>query len=950
MFDIVCTFMTKVLPMQIRRLSISLLLLLLGSILAAQAADPAGTRWPGPLRDTGVVPSASMQRLRALGARSNAGSSFYITETGKEGFFEEDPADHHTPDDSAMTLVTAAGERFKRVTGNGTVDARWFGAIPNDGKDDQPAIQRALDFCAAHSSGYGTVHLDVGVFTLGAPLLMYRWVGTAYAFQGTNLEGESSFWPASGSGTVLQCKFKDKFAIGVQLGKGNRITRIKISGQFHPPYKDAMHFYNSTFEEFRDSTCRDTNYSPFAGIVIDPFSNSVHQVPDDGGYPGYREWYRGNGSLSGSTGIEIEDVSIEGFVVGVCSSPNSFTRNAELTNIDKIQFSNTKLCISGSQDQEKGNIVTNLGCWGITHTIFATGLYGAHTPGNWTIENANIAGSVNRLIYNPQAGYFGSHFRNIFAESLGRLGTIYSNQGTIFESSEIGFAYYATDDHQYLFPQLDCSGVTFIGCDLRMYGTFKPITISGSPNFIGCGFETVPFADYSSGSYPTFTLCTIGDLKTELGVSGTREMYQPAAWQSFAYGNYSVAYWIAKLNIDNPQPAIAYPLHSADVVTTIRTTQNSGGFRSATVTINPDETGRVRKGDVICTSPDDKTQGIIGTVSAVNALQVTIDYIPAWMEEGQSFHLSVFLPMLNMTFLGDLKAGSTIITNVVVDMGDLNRFIQLGGLMRCSKFSNEKGDPAYQQSMFRIVAFDPAARTVTLDQPAARTMQGVFFANGDAVKDLHSERSGPGFSYLDKNGATTILQEGGHLYIRDPASGRTLTYRVKRSGYYNAAHNDDPRQAAWQRESVLDTIYKRNDSVLYQKDGVEYLAFRENISSAAADAAVALTDAAPPVAAAVGDGAGQGARVVVTGTEGSGIITVTGGASAAPNGVICTIGLPGTSAGSGFSSIVLSPNDSTAADCRVYATKDGAHRFTLHLSGNGLAAHVIYQWTYLLTR
>jgi hypothetical protein len=893
--------------------------------------------------DTAFVPTVTMPALRALTTRTAPGSIYYLAETGKQGFFQEDPSDHITPDDSVMTVVTLAGDRFKRVTTGGTVNAAWFGAIPDDGKDDQAAIQRALDFCTAHSSRYGTVHLDAGIFTLDGPLLLYRWTGASYAFQSTNLEGESSFWPASGSGTMLQCKFKDKFAVGVQLGKGNRITHIKITGLFHPPYKDARHFYNMSFEEFRDSTCRDSDFSPYSGIVIDPFSNSVNQLPKDGGYPGYRAWYRGTGQRSGSTGIQIEDVSIDGFVIGVCSSPNSFTRNAELTYINKIQFSNTKLCISGSEDQEKGNVVTNLGCWGVTHTIFATGLYGARTPGNWTIENANIAGSVNRLIYNPQAGYFGSHFKNIFAESLGRLGTIYSNQGTVFESSELGFAYYTSDDHQYLYPQLDCSGVTFIGCDLRMYGTFKPVTISGSPNFIGCAFETVPFANYASGGpCPTFTRCTVGDWKTALGVSGTQEIYQPNVCQSFAYGTYSVSSGIARLTVDNAQPAMAYPLHSSGAVTAIRATENSGGFREAKVAIARGEAGRIKKGDVICTGPEDYKQGIIGTVSNLAAGEVTIDYVPTWVQDGEPFHLSIFLPMVNMAFLGDMREGSNVITNVTVDMGDLDTFIQLGGLMRCSQFIDQKSDPPYQASMFRILSYNAAARTVTLDRPAARTMQGVFFSNSDAVKDIHSEHLGSGFSYLDKNGASAILEAGGHIYVRDPASGLTLAYRVIQSGYYNAAHYNDPRQARWQRESVLDTIYKRNDSVLYRKDGVEYLAFTDGYSCETGHLAGRHT---AHIAVVAGAGAGQGAQVEVKGTEWAGMLTVTPGVSGVSNGLICTIDLA-----TAETCLVVTPNSAAAADCRVYVTRDEAGRFSLHLSGTGLIPHRVYQWTYLARR
>jgi hypothetical protein len=547
---------------------------------------------------------------------------------------------------------------------------------------------------------------------------------------------------------------------------------------------------------FKDPTCRDTNFSPYSGIVIDPFSNNEKQMPGDGGYPGYAAWYRGNGSKSGSTGISIEDVSINGFVVGICSSPNSFTRNAELTNINKIQFENTKLCISGSQDQEKGNIVTNLGCWGTTHTVFATGLYGDRTPGNWYIENCNIAGYVNRLVYNPQASYFGSHFRNIFCEMLGRFGTISSNQGTVVEASEFGFAYYSEHTGQYLSPQVDCQGVTFIGCNIRMYGTYKPVTLSGASVYSGCSFETLPFSDYTTQLSPVFVECRVLDHSYQLGVTSPRNMYAPQASKSFVYGNYSLVTKTSTLTINSPGPGAAYPLDLLSNATTLNIVA-ANGTRSAVVAFRPGEAGRVRVGDIICPNPGDNIQlGVIGTVTAVTGSNFTIQYIPDWVQSGQSLHISVFLPLYNMTFLGDITAGSNKITNVRTDFGTLDNFIATGGLMLCNKFINTQCNPAWRNSMFRILAYDASSRTITVDQPATATVKGAYFANGNSVKDLHVENYGEGFSFLNNYGGTEILQEGGHIYSAD-ATGRTISYLVTKSGFYNAAANNDTRQAQW---------------------------------------------------------------------------------------------------------------------------------------------------------
>lgn len=723
----------------------------------------------------------------------------YLTDAGRQGIFTADDNDKQSPDDSAMVLVTNSGKRFRRVTNNGTVDARWFGAVPGDGLDDWAAIQKAVDFCTNFGDKYTTVHLGPGVYTISQPIMLYRLAGNGYGFHSTNLEGESSFWESSGNGTTIQCTFKDKFAIGVQLGKGNKIRRLKIIGGFKPPFKDVFSFYQSTFEEFKDPTCRDSGFSPYAGIVIDPFSNSASQIPADGGYPGYRSWYRGTGAVSGSTGIDIEDVFISNFVVGVCSSPNSFTRNAELTLINKIQFNNTKLCISGSQDQEKDNVVSNLGCWGTTHTVFATGLYGACTPGNWYVENVNIAGYVNRLVYNNQAGYFGSHFRNVFAESLGCLGLIFSNQGTTFESSELGFAYYTDWSGEYTYPQIDCSGVTFIGCNFRMYGTFKPVTIHGSSTYIGCSFETVPFANYAVSNYPTFINTFVQGSACPLGLSGSRSMYPAEASQCHSYGHYRISSNQVSLTTDNAQPAMAYPIDLTGGGITLQITTDNKGIRSAVVELKPDQAGRLKKGDVICNSPGESIQAILGTVTAVTANSYTLSYIPSLIKGNVRLYPSVFLPLYTISFLGDMTAGSDQITNVRADFGDFQQFISRGGLMYCSRFINTQSNESWRRSLFRVVSYDAASRTIRLDQRATRTVEGVYFSNANAVKDVHLEDFGEGLTSLKKNESDMLLQQGGHIFTRD-STGNLTSYLVTKSGYYNAPANHDTRQADWKKE------------------------------------------------------------------------------------------------------------------------------------------------------
>ena len=241
---------------------------------------------------------------------------------------------------------------------NQDFSVKWYGAKGNN-SDAYTAIQKSINTCIKNN--IRTVYIPAGGYKISKPLIIR---GTSApgtdnkrSFCTLEILGESSFWD-SNMGSEISTTFNNAFAIGIQDGKGCKIRKIKIAGLFTPPRtKNSQEFFSMPFEKFTDGKSRDSRNSPYSGIVIDPFTNlPSNPLPPDGGYPSLLNYYGKSGSLqtqSGSTGTELEELSISGFVVGICSSPNGLTRNAEITIINKVQFSNCKLCISGGQDQEK---------------------------------------------------------------------------------------------------------------------------------------------------------------------------------------------------------------------------------------------------------------------------------------------------------------------------------------------------------------------------------------------------------------------------------------------------------------------------------------------------------------------------------------------------------------------------------------------------------------------
>jgi hypothetical protein len=364
---------------------------------------------------------------------------------------------------------------------------KWFGAKGNN-TDDYAIIQKTINTCLRNN--IRTVYFPVGRYKISHPLIIR---GTSGAFCTVELLGESSFWD-SNTGSEIVAMFNSTFAIGIQDGKGCKVRKLKIAGLFTPPSMNDSHkFYSMSFSDFTDGKCRDSRYSPYAGIVIDPFTNlPADKVPADGGYPGLLDQYGKANKLStqsGSTGTELEELNIDGFVVGICSSPNGLTRNAEISIINKVHFNNCKLCISGGQDQEKGNLISNIYCWGSTHTIFGTDLYGgSRMAGNWNIDHVNIAGGVVRFIFNDQHVYFPSYISHVFAESIGSFGTLNSQLACEVSDCIFDFAYQSIAGQQPLLISYG-ENVLFRSCNFRYYGEKTPLLMPGNCVFDHCYFS-----------------------------------------------------------------------------------------------------------------------------------------------------------------------------------------------------------------------------------------------------------------------------------------------------------------------------------------------------------------------------------------------------------------------------------------------------------------------------
>lgn len=580
------------------------------------------------------------------------------------------------------------------------VSAVWFGA--GIFSDSQPAIQKAVDIVIASSTLPKTIYFPRGSYTINAPVIVANYIASAQKYEQSTVlfkgeeVGTNRF---SGLGANIIVNFKDRFAFGFHIAKSGGIQSLSIIGKYTVPTMTSDSFYNNNpFSTYGDATCRDSIYSPYCAVVIDPFR--ANSFPPDGGYPGndgagvalstYYTKAPNNSTNSGSSGLYFKDLSISNFTVCMIQSPNGQTQNGEGMIYEDIQVANCKLGFASCQGQEKANIYKNIICWGTTHTLFSNRDYGiVGSAGNIFVDNVNVAGNVNRLLNWSAGGWFPSYFKNIYAESLGAFGELLSGGTTItVEDSLMDFAYPGTAEGAY-YPEFHMRvsrEISFRNCVMRIYGTGLPIVINGAATFHECSFETTPVTrveESISGADTTQFINCIADVKI-----GSREILRGSINQFgryTLYGDYRLIDAVAEYYGTYGEYSFKY--HKPRVFLNFGSSSNitiSGAHRTFSFT-TPYPTYFVVDEPVMLRGSQVVFGGIVTNVDiATNT--ITVSYVPASVANG-SYVVCPYPVVKPFRVIGDVTAGSNQVTNVVDggfsgQIGDIVQLTEFGGHVR----------------------------------------------------------------------------------------------------------------------------------------------------------------------------------------------------------------------------------------------------------------------------
>lgn len=618
------------------------------------------------------------------------------------------------------------------------ISVRRFGATGDGVTNDQPFIQSAIDYVLNNPSVTRKLHFPPGTYKINSPLIVYKWNGTNYEFVTIELHGNrTSSFASAVITTNIVATFSDTFAIGIQGGKNCLVEGLSITGQFEPTFATFKDFINAgaDFDTYGASEgCRDSRYSPYSGIVIDPFTTSV---PPDGGYPGtyINSFYRGSTGTA-SSAININACNISKFLVNVCYSPNGVTQNTESCNITNSTLETCKVAVAYCQDQTKQCSIRNCISWVYTHTFIDNVTYGQRIGCPANVDGLDLAGAVYRMANIFTYGRVGSAFRNIFAESIFEIGNVGGSSSTI-SSSHFDFATAVYLEIGAPIHYMFLHNVTVTGTTFRHYDNLfnKRLFIrANNSTFINVHWDVPPILsdayDIGTDSYPTFIANSYGNTNNNNLIGRTNDSpSQNISLLPFIalQGKFTIAAGIS-----------AYGLYEIEYneISFQRSLQVEG---SATVTVNT----TLRTATVVISSATffgyinvndylfalvSATPTSLGRVTNLNVgtQTVTLSEVPNNLVTGTFNNIFVNYARLHgHPFIGNCSNGSNVISNVVAPFG----YPVIGERIE-SRFFGQLTSLEHNSIGAYIVSVNSGAGTVTLNCTAAASSNQTTFSCG----------------------------------------------------------------------------------------------------------------------------------------------------------------------------------------------------------------------------
>jgi len=351
-----------------------------------------------------------------------------------------------------------------------TINILDFGAIPDDGKDDSPAIQAAINH-AIQSSTSSKVYCPPGTYDLHTSVMIAHRPLKEYEFVTMTVSGHISAYaanPALGSTTVFRMKHAT-FGLGVQSARNVVIENIVFEGK--APYKaDIPAILNQTHEDWTTKAgVSGDPFSPSCAIAIDPFHSAV---PSQNRYTGWENDYT-NTSNRGSSMVLIRGCSFFKHYIAIANNTSNGVQNGDNIRAEQCHVNTCHTFWSAGQTQSRGNSIDNVYAL-FLHTLVSGVQIGKQQGTPPTVSNVNLAGFCKK-VFDIKSGFSGLNVFRSYFESVWSLG-MSNGISTSFDQCQIKFhkpdtALPAPPFHIYserVVSFRDCSLEYFNNCETPM--------------------------------------------------------------------------------------------------------------------------------------------------------------------------------------------------------------------------------------------------------------------------------------------------------------------------------------------------------------------------------------------------------------------------------------------------------------------------------------------------
>ena len=373
--------------------------------------------------------------------------------------------------------------------------------------DTTTALQAAIN--AAISSGKKLI-IPWGTYKISSPLMVTNLNGSTWGWVGVDISGEKTAWdfPANTTNGTVATRIKPTYnnapamviaqAVGVRLSSIAFIGTNDVFSVFNA--NPANYYKVMTASNLNTNASRDSRYSPYCAVAIDPFNSTGAAA----GYPTLSAYYVG--SPVGSTDTQFEDCRFENFVVGVALSMNSSTQNNDKVTFRNCMFGYIKVGLAIGQDQSRGINLFNCQYY-FCYTAIDSVSYGQQI-GTTVKAFGGIAVCVKYLFNTTSSRQDTVLVDGLYCESLASLGFFGSGAQTqntiVFQGCAFNFADFGAgtgvypDTHFYNFVPALFDGCSFTTINQTKQGPIRITSFANAP----ITFRSCSFAENSVGEFP----------------------------------------------------------------------------------------------------------------------------------------------------------------------------------------------------------------------------------------------------------------------------------------------------------------------------------------------------------------------------------------------------------------------------------------------------------------